>query len=160
MKRVGIGYDIHRLEQETGASITLCGITIPCDHRLVAHSDGDVAFHALTDAVLGACGAGDIGEHFPDNDPRWCGAESRHFLTAALTIAAERGWRLINCDLNIIAQQPRLGPWKAALRAALAEALDLAPDAASLKARSNEGLDAIGTSQAIAAQAVVLLDTA
>ena len=157
MMRVGLGYDIHRLQEDCGAAITLCGLSIPCDRRLIAHSDGDVVFHALTDAILGACAAGDIGEHFPDSDPRWRGAPSQHFLSAALTMAGERGWVLVNCDINIIAQYPRLGPWKPALRSALANALDLLPEAASIKARSNEGLDAIGTGQAIAAQAVVLL---
>lgn len=159
--RVGIGYDIHRLAAaEGGEGIALAGIRIPCRYRLEAHSDGDVVLHALCDALLGAVAAGDIGEHFPDDDPAHRGRASAELLAEVLALPALRGWRTVNVDVNVIAQAPRLGPHKAAMRRRLAELLGLEETRVGLKARSNEGVDAVGRCEAVQAQAVVLLESA
>jgi len=155
--RVGIGYDLHRLEEHPGGSIALAGYRFPCDLRVVAHSDGDVVLHACCDALLGAIAAGDLGEHFPDDDPRHAGRASREFLAEVLALPAFAPWRIVNVDVNVIAQRPRLAPHKPAMVASLAEVLGLARERVSIKARSNEGLDAIGRGEAIATQAAVLL---
>ncbi len=154
--RVGLGYDIHRLEP--GDGFMLGGVRIACAYRVIAHSDGDVVLHALTDALLGATGAGDIGERFPDKDERHRGRPSHEFIREVLALPELMPWRLVNLDVNIIAQQPRLDAHKPAMRAYLAELFRLMPARVGVKARSNEGLDAIGSAQAIAAQAVVLLE--
>jgi 2-C-methyl-D-erythritol 2,4-cyclodiphosphate synthase len=153
--RVGIGYDIHRLE--AGSGITLGGVLIPCPYRLIAHSDGDVLLHALCDALLGATGAGDLGEHFPDSDPAHAGRDSTAFLAAVLALPALRPWQIGNLDCNIIAQVPRLADHKAAIRQRLAELVRLPVARIGVKARTNEGLDAVGERRAIQCQAVVLL---
>jgi 2-C-methyl-D-erythritol 2,4-cyclodiphosphate synthase len=153
--RVGIGYDIHRLD--AGDGIMLAGVCIPCSYRVVAHSDGDVVLHALCDALLGAVAAGDIGEHFPDRDPHNAGRDSREFIKAVLMLPQLQDWRIENVDVNIIAEAPRLETYKPAMRSQLADLLGLSKETVSIKARSNEGCDAIGGKQAIAAQAVVLL---
>ncbi len=157
MFRVGLGYDIHRLV--TGRPLVLAGVELPCPLGPDAHSDGDVALHALTDALLGAVAAGDIGLHFPDTDPHWADQPSSLFLRKALQIAREKGFRPVNVDLTILTQQPRLEPHKPALVANLADLLDLPPDAVSVKAKTNEGLDAVGQSLAMAAHVVVLLES-
>jgi len=154
--RVGLGYDIHRLE--AGDGIALAGVRVPCAYRVIAHSDGDVVLHALCDALLGAVAAGDLGEHFPDTDAAHRGRDSAGFIAEILALPALAGWRLVNVDVNIIAQAPRLEAHKPALRARLAQLLGLPADRVSIKARSNEGLDAIGAKLAIAAQAVVLIE--
>jgi 2-C-methyl-D-erythritol 2,4-cyclodiphosphate synthase len=154
--RVGIGYDIHRLEP--GSGLVIAGTPISCPYRFVAHSDGDVVLHALCDALLGAVGAGDIGEHFPDSDPEYAGCQSSEFVMAVLAIPALKPWRVVNMDCNIIAQEPRLGPYKPAMRKKLAELLFLPMGRIGVKARTNEGLDAVGMCQAIQAQVVVLLE--
>jgi 2-C-methyl-D-erythritol 2,4-cyclodiphosphate synthase len=154
--RVGIGYDIHRLEAGTG--IVLGGVEIPCEYRVVAHSDGDVLLHALCDALLGAVGAGDIGEHFHDTDAEHQGRDSRDFLHAVLALPALKPWRVVNVDSNVIAQAPRLGPYKPLIRKLLAEMLFLPLGRVGVKARTNEGLDAVGEKRAIQAQVVVLLE--
>jgi 2-C-methyl-D-erythritol 2,4-cyclodiphosphate synthase len=156
--RIGIGYDIHRLE--SGRPLRLGGCDVPAPAGLVGHSDGDVLLHAICDALLGAAGLGDIGEHFPNDDPAYAGIDSTRLL--ALTLEKVRGAELAiaNLDANLIAEQPRLGPHKAALRASLVRLLDIDPCRVSVKIRSNEGLDAVGQGQAIAAQAVVLLHPA
>lgn len=156
--RIGIGYDIHRLE--AGDGIVLAGVRVPCAYRVVAHSDGDVVLHALCDALLGAVAAGDLGEHFPDTDPAHRGRDSGWFLAHVLALPALRPWRIANVDVNVIAQAPRLEACKPALRARLAELLGLPADRVSVKARSNEGMDAVGAKQAIVAQVAALLERA
>lgn len=154
--RVGIGYDIHRLEP--GDGIVLANIRVPCPYRVVAHSDGDVVLHALCDALLGAVGDGDLGEHFPDTDSAHKGRDSAEFARIILALPSLRPWRIGNLDVNVIAQAPRLGEHKPAMRARLAELFALPLDAVGVKARSNEHCDAVGEKRAIQAQAVVLLE--
>jgi 2-C-methyl-D-erythritol 2,4-cyclodiphosphate synthase len=154
--RVGIGYDIHRLEAGTG--IVLAGVRIPCEFQVVAHSDGDVVLHALCDALLGAVAAGDLGEHFPDSDERHRGRASREFVKAVFALPAMKPWRLTNLDVNVIAQAPRLTVHKPAMRESLAKLFRLPLGRIGLKARTNEGVDAVGEKRAIQAQAVVLLE--
>ena len=157
--RIGSGYDIHRLGAER--LLVLGGVQFPGEPGLIGHSDADPVMHALADAVLGAAALGDIGEHFPDTDPQWKDADSAGILREALRLAAgERGLRLVNIDVNIIAQRPRLGDRKAEIRSRLAEVLDLPPECVSVKARTAEGLGPIGRGEAIEAHAVVLMDTA
>ncbi len=154
-QRIGIGYDIHRLEP--GEGIACAGILIPCPYQVIAHSDGDVVLHALCDALLGAVAAGDLGEHFPDTDPAHRGRDSAQFIAAVRALPALAGWRILNCDINIIAQAPRLGDHKPAMRARVAELLGIPLDCVGLKARTNEECDAVGHKQAIVAQVVILL---
>jgi 2-C-methyl-D-erythritol 2,4-cyclodiphosphate synthase len=155
--RVGLGYDIHRFGADR--SLVLCGVTVPHDEGLVGHSDADPVMHAVADAVLGAAALGDIGEHFPDTDPRWEGADSSLILAEAVGLAAERSLKPANVDVNIIAQRPRLADHKAAMRRRLAEVLGLPVESVSVKARTAEGLGPVGRGEAIEAQAVVLLHT-
>ena len=154
--RVGIGYDIHRLER--GSGVILAGVDIPCEFRLVAHSDGDVVLHALCDALLGAVGAGDLGEHFPDTDENLRGQRSETFIHTVLSLPQLKPWRVVNMDCNVIAQAPRLGPYKPQMRQSLADMLALPIGRIGVKARTNEGLDAVGQKLAIQAQVVVLLE--
>ena len=157
--RIGLGFDIHRLEAEADpvAGIMLGGVRVPCPWRVIAHSDGDVVLHALCDALLGAVAAGDLGEHFPDSEAAHRGRDSAWFVERVLALPQLAGWRLGNVDVNIIAEAPRLMPHKPAIRAHVAALLALPADAVSIKARSHEGVDAIGERRAIAAQAAVLL---
>lgn len=155
--RAGIGYDIHRLAP--GRPLRLGGIVIPSPVGLLGHSDGDVLLHALCDALLGAAALGDIGEHFPDTDPAFRGADSALLLTATLAKVRAAGLRPVQVDATVVAQQPRLTPHKAAMRQRVAELLGLEPACVSVKAKTNEGLDAIGSGLAIAAHAIALLDT-
>jgi 2-C-methyl-D-erythritol 2,4-cyclodiphosphate synthase len=159
MNRIGLGFDIHRLEADAaeGAGIMLGGVRVPCPYRVVAHSDGDVVLHALCDGLLGAVAAGDLGEHFPDSDPRHRGRDSAWFVATVLALPQLAAWRLVNVDVNIIAEAPRLMPHKPAIRARVAAIFGLPGDAVSIKARSHEGVDAIGEKRAISAQAAVLL---
>lgn len=154
--RVGLGYDIHRLEK--GDGIVLAGVHIPCPFRIVAHSDGDAVLHAICDALLGAAAAGDLGEHFPDDDQAHAGRDSTEFVREVLAFDAMKPWKLVNIDVNVVAQAPRLGPHKGAMRIRLAELLGIPLDCVGLKARTNEGCDAIGEKRAIQAHAVVLLE--
>jgi 2-C-methyl-D-erythritol 2,4-cyclodiphosphate synthase len=158
--RIGLGFDIHRLEVDADptAGVMLGGMRVPCPFRVVAHSDGDVVLHALCDALLGAVAAGDLGEHFPDNDDSHRGRDSAWFVAQVLALPALAPWRLANCDVNIIAQAPRLTAHKPAIRARVASLLGLPADAVSIKARTHEGVDAIGEKRALGAQAVVLLE--
>jgi 2-C-methyl-D-erythritol 2,4-cyclodiphosphate synthase len=153
--RIGIGYDVHRLVPQR--PLRLGSVLIPSECGLLGHSDADVVLHALTDALLGACGAPDIGELFSDRDPAWKDADSRIFLGAALERLAAAGLRLANVDVVVHAQTPRLGPHKETIRCALAGLLDLAPNCVGVKATTNEGLDAIGRGEAIACWAAVLV---
>jgi 2-C-methyl-D-erythritol 2,4-cyclodiphosphate synthase len=154
-QRIGIGYDLHRLQ--TGETLALGGLRLPCGLSALAHSDGDVLLHALVDAILGAQALGDIGEWFPDSDPAHAGRDSRDFLRLVLASEPLTGWRVGNCDANLITERPRLAPHRAALRASVADLLGIPVDRVSIKARSNEGCDSIGRGEAIAAQVVVLM---
>jgi 2-C-methyl-D-erythritol 2,4-cyclodiphosphate synthase len=153
--RVGIGNDIHRLVE--GRRLILGGVEIPFEKGLLGHSDADCLSHAITDALLGAAGLGDIGAHFSDSDARWAGADSMVFLRGACELLSAAGWRIANVDATIIAERPKMAPHIPAMKAQLAEAMNLAPSQINLKAKTNEGLDAIGRSEAIAAQAVALI---
>jgi len=156
MSRAGIGYDLHRLE--IGRKLILGGIEVPFDKGPVGHSDGDVLAHAICDALLGAANLGDIGTHFSDSDPRWKNASSLVFLQHIQNLLAQRRLRIEHIDAIVIAERPKLGPHFSAMRDALAGALGIATDAISLKAKTNEGVDAVGRGEAIAAQAVATLE--
>ncbi len=150
--RVGTGFDVHRLVP--GDHVTLCGVRIPHDRALEGHSDADVALHALTDAILGALAAGDIGSHFPPSDPQWKGADSALFLRHAVDLVRARGGRIAHADVTIICERPKVGPHREAMRARLAELLGVTPDRASVKATTTEKLGFTGRGEGIAAQAV------
>jgi 2-C-methyl-D-erythritol 2,4-cyclodiphosphate synthase/2-C-methyl-D-erythritol 4-phosphate cytidylyltransferase len=147
--RTGNGYDVHQLEP--GDGVTLCGIFIPHDQRLKGHSDADVALHALTDALLATCGAGDIGDHFPPSDPQWKGAPSRIFLEHAARIVCEAGGTIMNADISLIAEAPKVGPHRQAMREKLAEILGISLDRCSVKATTNEKIGFVGRREGIAA---------
>lgn len=157
--RIGFGYDNHRLVE--GRPLLLGGVQIPAPVGEEAHSDGDVLIHAIVDALLGAVGAGDIGTHFSDRDPRWKGQASRLFLEEAAKMVKGRGYRIVNIDSTVILEKVRLGEWKAAMASSLAAILapwfDLSADRISIKAKTNERCDAVGEGKAIVAQAAVLL---
>ena len=153
--RIGTGFDVHAFGP--GEAITLCGVTIPHDRGLQGHSDADVAWHALTDAILGAMALGDIGDHFPPSDPQWRGAPSHLFLKAAADLAAERGYVLSNCDLTLICEAPKIKPRRADMRQRTAELLGLELGAVSVKATTTEQLGFTGRGEGIAAQAVAVL---
>lgn len=153
--RVGTGYDVHRLVP--GEELWLCGVKIDHDRGLSGHSDADVAIHALVDALLGAIGAGDIGSHFPPSDPQWKGASSDRFLTHAVGLTADAGYRIGNVDLTLICEAPKIGPHREAMRARLAELLSTDLSAVSVKATTTEKLGFTGRSEGIAAQAVATL---
>ena len=156
--RVGQGYDVHQLVE--GRKLILGGVEIPHAKGLLGHSDADALLHAITDAILGACALGDIGRHFPDTDPRYQGADSRVLLRAAVALAAEKGWRPVNVDATLIAQQPKLAPHVPAMVAAIAADLGIAPDCVNVKGKTNEKLGYLGRCEAIEAQAVVLVEHA
>ena len=153
--RIGHGYDVHRFTQ--GRSIHLGGVEIEHSHALLAHSDGDVLLHALCDALLGAAGLGDIGRHFPDNDPRYQGIDSRKLLREVMGLLSARGWVVGNADMTVVAQKPKLAPHIDAMRKAIAADLGVRPDAVNVKATTTEGLGFSGREEGIAAHAVVLL---
>ena len=153
--RVGIGNDIHRLVE--GRKLILGGVEIPFDKGLLGHSDGDSLSHAITDALLGAAGLGDIGTHFSDKDAQWKDADSMVFLHHVCQLLAGRGWRIGNVDATILAERPKMMPHIPAMKAKLAEAMAIDPSQLNIKAKTNEGLDAIGRGEAIAAQAVALI---
>jgi len=151
--RIGQGYDVHRWGP--GDTAWLCGVAIPHDHGLVGHSDADAGLHALTDAILGAMGDGDIGDHFPPSDPQWKGAASDQFLIHALERMRARGGRVVNVDVTLICEQPKIKPHRLAMRERLATLLDVPLDAVSVKATTSEGLGFTGRQEGLAAQAVV-----
>jgi 2-C-methyl-D-erythritol 2,4-cyclodiphosphate synthase len=153
--RCGIGYDLHRLEE--GRKLIVGGIELPFDKGPVGHSDGDVLAHALCDALLGAAGLGDIGTHFPDTDPKWKGANSMLFLEHARKLVDEKHLAIEHIDAVVIAEKPKLGPHFPKMRGALAKALSVGPEKINLKAKTNEGVDAIGRGGAIAAYVVATL---
>ena len=147
--RAGNGYDVHAFEP--GDHVTLCGVAIPHDRKLSGHSDADVGLHALTDALLATCGAGDIGTHFPPSDPQWKGAASNIFVEHAAKLVRERGGRIANADVTLICEAPRVGPHREAMTAALAAMLGIAPERISIKATTNERLGFVGRQEGIAA---------
>lgn len=153
--RVGCGYDLHRLEP--GRALVLAGVAVPSERGPIGHSDADVVCHALADAVFGAAAAGDIGQHFPDTDARWKDAAGLDLLGRAVAIARERGWRVASADVTVILERPKLAPHAPEIRRRLAGALELSVEAVSVKAKTNEGMDAVGRGEAIAAHAVVVL---
>ncbi len=156
--RVGQGYDVHKLVE--GRKLILGGVEIPHPTGLLGHSDADALLHAITDALLGAVALGDIGRHFPDTDPRYKGADSRVLLRGAVALLAERGWRPVNVDATLIAQQPKLALHAAAMVANVAADLGLPVDAVNIKGKTNERLGYLGLEEAIEAQAVVLVERA
>ncbi len=153
--RAGVGYDLHRLEE--GRPLILGGITIPFDRGLIGHSDADAVCHAITDAVLGAATAGDIGRHFPDTDPRWRGASSIDLLRRAAEIVREGGFEVGNVDASVIAERPKLAPYIDAMRANIAGALGIPADRVSIKGKTNEGVGELGRGEAIAVHAIALI---
>ena len=152
ISRVGIGYDLHRLEP--GRKLILGGIELAAERGPVGHSDGDALAHAICDALLGAAGLGDIGTHFPDTDPKWKGVSSLLFLERTAAMLAERGLRVAWLDAVVIAERPKLGPHFPAMREALARALGISSERINLKAKTNERLGELGRGEAIAAQAI------
>jgi 2-C-methyl-D-erythritol 2,4-cyclodiphosphate synthase len=153
--RVGSGVDVHAFGP--GDSLVLGGVRIPHSRGVIAHSDGDVLLHALVDALLGAAGLGDLGEHFPDSDPQWRGADSRQFVADALAMLERRSFRVVNVDLTLLAQQPRLAPWREAIRHAIATLLGVELQGVNLKATTTEHLGFIGRNEGLMAMATVLL---
>ncbi|HMP02636.1 MAG TPA: 2-C-methyl-D-erythritol 2,4-cyclodiphosphate synthase [Gemmatales bacterium] len=153
--RVGLGHDTHRLVE--GRPLILAGQWIEHDRGLVGHSDADVVLHAVTDALLGAVGLGDIGDAYPDTDPAYHGADSSIFVTRTLERLTQAGWRPVNLDVIIFAQDPKLGPHKRVMAQRLAELLGLDPSAVNVKAKTGERVGHIGRAEAIACQAVVLI---
>ncbi|MFO1258897.1 MAG: 2-C-methyl-D-erythritol 2,4-cyclodiphosphate synthase [Gammaproteobacteria bacterium] len=156
--RIGHGYDIHRFEEHpTRDFMMLGGIKIPYERGIVAHSDGDIAIHALCDALLGAVALGDIGQHFPDTDPRYANMDSKLLLKSVVEKIAAMGFAPLNVDLSVIAEAPKLKPYIIAMRESLSVLLGVNMDQVSVKATTNEKMDAIGEKKAIAVHAVVLL---
>ena len=153
--RIGHGYDVHAFGP--GDTVTLGGVPIPHSQGVVALSDGDVLLHALCDALLGALGEGDIGQHFPDSDPKWKGASSRVFLRHCASLLAARGFRVVNADLTLIAEAPRLSGHRAAMRGNIATDLGVDIGRINLKATTSEGLGAFGRGEGLACHAVVML---
>jgi len=154
--RVGIGHDTHRLAE--GRPLLLGGVRVEHARGLVGHSDADIVLHALTDALLGAAGLGDIGDAYPDTDPQWKNADSRLFLRETLVRLNRGGWCVVNVDVIIFAQEPKLGPIKTAIRASLAELLALPLDAVNVKAKTGERVGHIGRAEAMSCQAIALLE--
>jgi len=154
--RIGQGYDVHAFRE--GGRLVLGGVTLPHPRGLAAHSDGDVLLHALCDALLGAAALGDIGRHFPDSDPRYAGIDSRELLRAVVAKIGAKGLRVVNADLTLIAQAPKLAPHVDAMRDNIAADLGVGPDAVNVKATTTERLGFTGREEGIAAQAVVLLE--
>jgi 2-C-methyl-D-erythritol 2,4-cyclodiphosphate synthase len=151
--RTGIGLDTHRFE--AGRRLVLGGVEVPCERGLAGHSDADVLTHAVIDALLGAAGEGDIGEHFPDTDPRYAGADSLELLR---DVVAELAVTVVHLDATVMMERPKLGPHKAAIRAALAAALGISADAVNVKATTGEGMGFVGRGEGVAALAVATVE--
>ncbi len=158
--RCGTGFDVHRFGPPVpgGLTIQLCGLAVPHDRALLGHSDADVGLHAITDAILGALGQGDIGSHFPPSDPQWKGADSAVFLRAAGELAAARDGRIVHLDVTLICEAPKIGPLREAMVARIAEILELDPGRISVKATTTESLGFTGRREGIAAQATASLE--
>jgi 2-C-methyl-D-erythritol 2,4-cyclodiphosphate synthase len=153
--RVGTGYDLHRLVP--GRPLVLGGITVPSERGALGHSDADVVCHAATDAILGAAALGDIGRHFPDTDPRWKDASSLDLLARAVAVVREAGFAVTNVDVTVVLEAPKIKGHIDAMRAAVGAAMGIATDHVSIKGKTNEGVDAVGRGEAIAAHATALL---
>jgi 2-C-methyl-D-erythritol 2,4-cyclodiphosphate synthase len=153
--RIGQGFDVHAFGD--GDHVMLGGVRVPHTRGVLAHSDGDVALHALCDAMLGALALGDIGQHFPPSDPRWKGTDSRALLRHCDALIRARGWRVGNCDLTLVCERPKVGPHAQAMREAIATDLGIEVDAVSVKATTTETLGFSGRGEGIAAQAACLL---
>jgi 2-C-methyl-D-erythritol 2,4-cyclodiphosphate synthase len=158
MLRIGIGSDTHRLTR--GRQLVLGGVRVDSELGAEGHSDADALAHAITDAILGALCEGDLGVHFPDRDPRWKDADSMQLLARVVWLAKERGFHIVNVDATVMLEQPRLRPYIAEMREKLSQTLGADVKCVSVKAKTGEGLDAIGEGLAISAQAVVLLESA
>ncbi len=156
--RIGEGWDVHALVP--GRKLILGGVEIPHTTGLLGHSDADVLLHAITDAVLGAAGLGDIGRHFPDTDPQFKGSDSSVLLAEAMRRVREQGWELVNVDCTIVAQAPKLAPHMAAISASVAQALGVLSDQVNVKAKTSEKLGPVGMGQSMEARAVALLSKA
>jgi 2-C-methyl-D-erythritol 2,4-cyclodiphosphate synthase len=157
--RVGQGFDVHRFAApEEARPLVLMGLAIPHDRGLAGHSDADVMVHALMDALLGAAGLGDIGQHFPDTDAAYKGADSTMLLARVMASLRERGWHVVNADVCLIGERPKIGPHREAMRARIAPILGLEPEALNVKATTTEKLGFTGRGEGLAAQAVVLID--
>ena len=154
--RIGQGFDVHALV--AGRPLIIGGVTIPFERGLLGHSDADVLLHAITDALFGAAGLGDIGRHFPDTDARYAGADSRVLLRAAVERVGAAGYAVVNLDATIIAQAPKMAPYIPAMNAAIAADLGVAPGQVNVKAKTTERLGFTGRGEGIAAEAVVLLE--
>lgn len=154
--RVGQGYDIHRLVP--GRALILGGVRIEYEMGLLGHSDADALLHAITDALLGAAGLGDIGRHFPDTDPAYKDADSRVLLSEAVSLVVKAGWAIVNVDATVIAQAPKLAPHMDRIRESVAQAIGIDLQRVNIKAKTNEGCDAVGQKQAIEVQAIALLE--
>ena len=155
--RIGQGWDIHRLVP--GKPLVLGGVVVPSELGELGHSDGDALCHAIVDAMLGAIAAGDIGKHFPPSDPRWKDVPSRFFVERASELLAKAGWALVNVDATVILERPRLAPLIDDIRGSIAGMLGLPTGSVSVKAKTNEGLGAVGCLEAVEAQAVVLVES-
>lgn len=153
--RIGHGFDVHRFGE--GDHLMIGGVRLPFDHGFVAHSDGDVLLHAISDALLGACALGDIGRHFPDTDPAWKGADSRALLRHVVALVREAGYRVGNLDATVMAQAPRMAEWIPAMRDTIAADVGVELGAVNVKATTTERLGFTGRGEGIAAEAVVLL---
>lgn len=154
--RIGLGYDVHAFTH--GRPLVLGGVTVPHDRGLAGHSDADVLVHALMDALLGAMRAGDIGRHFPDNDPAYAGIASIELLRRVAELMVKRGWRLVDADTVLVLQRPRVSAFREMMRETMAEALGVEMDRIGVKATTTEGLGLTGREEGVAATAVVLLE--
>ena len=157
MLRIGIGNDVHRLVE--GRPLVLGGVRVESERGAEGHSDADALTHAITDALLGAMCEGDLGVHFPDRDPRWKDADSTELLARVLWLAKQEGYRVVNVDATVMLERPRLRPYVQQMRERLAEILEVGANCVSVKAKTGEGLDAVGEGLAVRAQAVVLLES-
>lgn len=156
--KIGMGYDAHKFS-DTGSqsTIVLCGVTIPCKYSIIAHSDGDLALHALTDAILGAISAGDIGIHFPPSDPKWKNANSDQFVKFAINLVREKGGVINNVDITIICETPKISPHRDSFVKSLAQILEIPEEDVSVKATTTEKMGFTGREEGIACQAVVCI---
>ena len=156
--RIGSGFDVHAFGP--GDTVVLGGVRVPSSRGVVAHSDGDVILHALCDAMLGAAGLGDIGMHFPDTDPVWKGVESRRFVAAVLEMLSVRKLKVGNADITLLAQVPKVSPYRLEIRRSIAQMLGVTENQVNVKATTTEHLGFIGRNEGLAAQAIVLLESA
>lgn len=154
--RIGYGEDIHRLVPDR--KLILGGVEIPFDQGLLGHSDADCLLHAIADALLGACALGDIGDHFPVDDPQWENADSKKILSESYSLVKKKGYQIANLDASVLAEKPRLSPYRLAMRESIARVLELKLNQVSVKLMTNEGLDAIGEGKAIRSTCICLLE--